>query len=135
MNSKSLFAWFAGFVTLMLSGILFYEVLLKSYFTKLMESMGDCIPKEQPILPVIIAHLCFAGVLLIILRNNNVNTFIGGIKSSWLTVLLVMIWYDSWTFTYIPQMNLTTAIIDVLVNSGCTLLAAGVMGWALGRFK
>ncbi len=135
MNTKSLFAWFAGFVTLMLSGFLFYEVILKSYFSKLMESMGDCFLKEPPILPMIVAHVCFSIILLMVLRTKNVSTFIGGIQSSWILVLLIMVWYDSWAFTYIPQMTLTTAIIDVLVNSSCSLLAAGVMGWVLGQFK
>lgn len=135
MNTKSLFAWFAGFVTLMLSGFLFYEVILKSYFSKLMESMGDCFLKEPPILPMIVAHVCFSIILLIVLRSKNVSTFIGGIQSCWILVLLIMVWYDSWSFTYIPQMTLTTAIIDVLVNSSCSLLAAGVMGWVLGQFK
>lgn len=135
MNTKSLFVFFAGFVTLMLSGFLFYEVILKSYFSKLMESMGDCFLKEPPILPVIVAHVCFSIILLIVLRTKNVSTFIGGIQSSWILVLLIMVWYDSWSFTYIPQMTLTTAIIDVLVNSTCSILAAGVMGWVLGQFK
>lgn len=135
MNTKSLFAWFAGFVTLMLSGFLFYEVILKSYFSKLMESMGDCFLKEPPILPMIVAHVCFSIILLIVLRTKNVSSFIGGIQSSWILVLLIMVWYDSWSFTYIPQMTLTTAIIDVTVNSTCSLLAAGVMGWVLGQFK
>ncbi|MEY3421396.1 MAG: hypothetical protein RIR48_1688 [Bacteroidota bacterium] len=135
MNTKSLFAWFAGFVTLMLSGFLFYEVILKSYFSKLMESMGDCFLKEPPILPMIVAHVCFSIILLMVLRSKNVSTFIGGIQSSWILVLLIMVWYDSWSFTYIPQMTLTTAIIDVTVNTTCSLLAAGVMGWVLGQFK
>ncbi|MBK9257837.1 MAG: hypothetical protein IPM42_20475 [Saprospiraceae bacterium] len=135
MNTKSLFAWFAGFVTLILSGFLFYEVLLKSYFSKLMENAGDCFLKEPPILPMIIAHLCFATILLIILRSNNVSTFIGGIKNSWLFVLLIMVWYDAWAFTFLPQMTLQTALVDVSVNSICTILAAGVMGWVLGHFK
>jgi hypothetical protein len=135
MNTKSLFAWFAGFVTLMLSGFLFYEVILKSYFSKLMESMGDCFLKEPPILPMIVAHVCFSIILLMVLRTKNVSTFIGGIQSSWILVLLIMVWYDSWSFTYIPQMTLTTAIIDVTVNTTCSLLAAGVMGWVLGQFK
>jgi len=135
MNTKSLFAWFAGFVTLMLSGFLFYEVILKSYFSKLMESMGDCFLKEPPILPMIVAHVCFSIILLMVLRTKNVSTFIGGIQSSWILVLLIMVWYDSWSFTYIPQMTLTTAIIDVTVNTTCSLLAAGVMGWVLGHFK
>lgn len=135
MNTKSLFAWFAGFVTLMLSGFLFYEVILKSYFSKLMESMGDCFLKEPPILPMIVAHVCFSIILLIVLRTKNVSSFIGGIQSSWILVLLIMVWYDSWSFTYIPQMTLTTAIIDVTVNTTCSLLAAGVMGWVLGQFK
>lgn len=135
MNTKSLFAWFAGFVTLMLSGFLFYEVILKSYFSKLMESMGDCFLKEPPILPMIVAHVCFSIILLMVLRTKNVSTFIGGIQSSWILVLLIMVWYDSWSFTYIPQMTLTTAIIDVTVNSTCSLLAAGVMGWVMGQFK
>ena len=135
MNTKSLFAWFAGFVTLMLSGFLFYEVILKSYFSKLMESMGDCFLKEPPILPMIVAHVCFSIILLMVLRTKNVSTFIGGIQSSWILVLLIMVWYDSWSFTYIPQMTLTTAIIDVTVNATCSLLAAGVMGWVLGQFK
>ena len=135
MNTKSLFAWFAGFVTLMLSGFLFYEVLLKSYFAKLMENAGDCFLKEPPILPMIIAHLCFAAILLIILRSNNVITFTGGVKSSWLIVVLVMVWYDAWAFTYLPQMTLQTAAVDVTVNSICTLLSGGVMGWVLGQFK
>ena len=135
MNTKSLFVWFAGFVTLMLSGFLFYEVLLKSYFAKLMENAGDCFLKEPPILPMIIAHLCFAAILLIILRSNNVITFTGGVKSSWLIVVLVMVWYDAWAFTYLPQMTLQTAAVDVFVNSICTLLSAGVMGWVLGQFK
>lgn len=30
MNTKSIFAILAGFITLMLSGFLFYELLLKS---------------------------------------------------------------------------------------------------------
>ena len=135
MNTKSLFAWFAGFVTLMLSGFLFYEVILKSYFSKLMESMGDCFLKEPPILPMIVAHVCFSIILLMVLRSKNVSTFIGGIQSSWILVLLIMVWYDSWAFTYIPQMTLTTAIIDVTVNTTCSLLAAGVMGWVMGQFK
>jgi len=119
MNTKSLFAWFAGFVTLMLSGFLFYEVLLKSYFAK----------------PMIIAHLCFAAILLIILRSNNATSFTGGVKSSWLIVVLVMVWYDEWSFTYLPQMTLQTAAVDVTVNSICTLLSGGVIGWVLGQFK
>ena len=135
MNTRSLFAWFAGFVTLMLSGLLFYEVLLKTYFSKLMESMGDCFLKEPPVLPIIVAHICFAAILFLILRQNNVTTFIGGIKSSWMIIVLAMIWYDAWSFTYIPQMTISTAVIDVAVNSICTLLAAGVMGWILGKFK
>ena len=135
MNTKSLFTWFAGFVTLMLSGFLFYEVLLKSYFAKLMENAGDCFLKEPPILPMIIAHLCFAAILLIILRSNNVTSFTGGVKSSWLIVVLVMVWYDAWSFTYLPQMTLQTAAVDVTVNSICTLLSGGVIGWVLGQFK
>ncbi len=135
MNTKSIFAILAGFITLMLSGFLFYEVLLKSYFSKLVESMGDCFLKEPPILPMIIAHICFAIILLIVLRSKNVTTFTGGVQGSWLLVILVMVWYDAWSFTYIPQMTLTTAIIDVAVNSTCSLLAAGVIGWILGQFK
>ncbi|MBP6235829.1 MAG: hypothetical protein KA270_08000 [Saprospiraceae bacterium] len=135
MNTKSLIAWIAGFVTLMLTGFLFYEVLLKSYFAKLMENEGDCFLKEPPILPMIIAHLCFAAILLIILRNNNVNTLMGGVKSTLILVVLVFVWYDAWAFTYLPQMTLQTAAVDVTVNSICTLLSAGVMGWVLGQFK
>lgn len=134
MNTKSIFTCFAGFVTLMLSGFLFYEVIFKSYFSKLMENMGDCF-QEPPILPMVIAHLCFSIILLIILRYNNVTSFMNGIKRSWLIIILIMTWYDAWAFTYIPQMNLPTAIIDVAVNSTCSLLAAGVMGWVLGQYK
>ncbi|MBK8080320.1 MAG: hypothetical protein IPK25_08595 [Saprospiraceae bacterium] len=135
MNTKSIFTCFAGFVTLMLSGFLFYEVIFKSYFSKLMENMGDCFLQEPPILPMVIAHLCFSIILLIILRYNNVTSFMNGIKRSWLMIILIMTWYDAWAFTYIPQMNLPTAIIDVAVNSTCSLLAAGVMGWVLGQYK
>ena len=135
MNTKSIFTCFAGFVTLMLSGFLFYEVIFKSYFSKLMENMGDCFLQEPPILPMVIAHLCFSIILLIILRYNNVTSFMNGIKRSWLIIILIMTWYDAWAFTYIPQMNLPTAIIDVAVNSTCSLLAAGVMGWVLGQYK
>jgi len=135
MNIKSLFAWFAGFVTLMLTGFLFYELLLKSYFAKLMEHAGDCFLKEPPILPMIIAHFCFAAILLIILRINNVSTFIGGISSTLLIVVLIFVWYDAWAFTFMPQMTLQTVAVDVTVNSICTLLSAGVMGWVLGKFK
>jgi len=135
MNNKSIFAVVAGFATLMLTGISFYEVLLKSYFSKLMESMGDCFLKEPPILPFIVAHLCFAIILLLILRKNNVSTFMQGIQSSWIIVVLIMIWYEAWAFTYIPQMTISIALIDVLVNGTCSLLAAGVMGWVLGQYK
>ena len=135
MNTKSLFAVLAGFVTLMLSGFLFYEVIFKSYFAKLMESMGDCFLKEPPILPMIIAHVCFSAILLMLLRSKNVSTFMGGIQASWLLVILVMVWYDAWSFTYIPQMTLTIATIDVAVNSTCSLLGAGTMGWVLGKHK
>lgn len=135
MNTKSIFAVVAGFVTLMLSGFLFYEIIFKSYFSKLMESMGDCFLKEPPILPMIIAHVCFSIILLMILRSKNVSTFMGGIQGSWMLVILIMLWYDAWAFTYIPQMTLTTAIIDVAVNSTCSLLAAGVMGWVMGKYK
>ena len=135
MNTKSIFTCFAGFVTLMLSGFLFYEVIFKSYFSKLMENMGDCFLQEPPILPMVIAHLCFSVILLIILRYNNVTSFMNGIKRSWLIIILIMTWYDAWAFNYIPQMNLPTAIIDVAVNSTCSLLAAGVMGWVLGQYK
>ena len=135
MKTNSFFVVFAGFITLVLSGFLFYEVLFKSYFTKLTESMGDCFLKEPPILPMIIAHLCFSVILLMLLRSKNVSTFMGGIQGSWLLVLLVMVWYDAWSFTYIPQMTLTIAIIDVAVNSTCSLLGAGVMGWVLGKDK
>ncbi len=135
MQTKSIFTVFAGFVTLMLSGFFFYEVLLKSYFSKLMESMGDCVIKEPPFLPMIVAHLCFTILLWIILNANNVNSFMGGIQKSWLPVLLIMVWYDAWLFTFMPQMTLQTGIIDVLTNGLCTLLAAGVMGWVMGQFK
>jgi hypothetical protein len=135
MNTKSLFASLAGFVTLMLSGFLFYEVLLKSYFSKLMESMGDCFLQEPPILPMVVAHVCFTLLLLIILQKNNVTSFLGGIKSSWLIVVLIMVWYDAWSFTYIPQMTITTALVDVFTNSTCSIFAAGAMGWVLGQYK
>lgn len=135
MNTKSVFTTFAGFVTLMLSGLFFYEVLLKSYFSKLMESMGDCFLKEPPILPIVIAHLCFAVILWIILSRNNVTTFLGGIKNSLVVILLVMVWYESWMFTFIPQLTIQAGFIDVCVNSTCSLLAAGVMGWVMGQFK
>ncbi|MBK8545921.1 MAG: hypothetical protein IPL63_00540 [Saprospiraceae bacterium] len=82
MNTKSIFTCFAGFVTLMLSGFLFYEVIFKSYFSKLMENMGDCFLQEPPILPMVIAHLCFSIILLIILRYNNVTSFMNGIKGA-----------------------------------------------------
>lgn len=135
MNTKSLFVVLAGFVTLMLSGFLFYEVLLKSYFSKLIESMGDCFLKEPPILPIIIAHLCFSVILFMVLRSKNVRTFLGGIQDSWFFVILVMVWYDAWAFTFMPQMTITMAIIDVTANSTCAILAAGVMGWVLGKYK
>jgi len=135
MNTKSIFAVLGGFVTLMLAGLFFYEVILKSYFTKLMESLGDCFLKEPPVLPIIVAHLCFSVILYMVLSSKNVSTFIGGIKGSWLLVILVMVWYDAWAFTFMPQMTITMAVIDVAVNSTCTILAAGVIGWVLGKYK
>lgn len=135
MNTKSLFAWFAGFVTLILTGFLFYEVLFKSYFTKIMENAGDCFLKEPPIMPMIIAQICFAVILLIILQYKNVSTFMGGIRSIWLIVVLVYVWYDAWAFTFMPQITLQIAAVDISVNSICSLLSAGVMGWVLGQFK
>lgn len=135
MNTKSIFAVLGGFVTLMLTGFLFYEVLLKSYFAKLMEGMGDCFLTEPPILPIIIAHLCFSVLLLILLSGKNVNSFMGGIKGSWYLIILIMVWYDAWAFTYIPQMTLSMAFIDVSVNSTCSILGAGVIGWILGQYK
>ncbi len=135
MNTKSIFAILAGFITLMLSGFLFYELLLKSYFAQIMENAGDCFLKEPPILPIIIAHLCFAVILLINLQNKNVRTFMGGIRCTWQVIVLLFVWYDAWAFTFMPQMTMQMAAVDVSVNSVCTLLSAGVMGWVLGQFK
>lgn len=135
MNTKSLLALLAGFATLMLSGFLFYEYLLKSYFASFMEEMGECVLQQPPILPIIVAHLCFSIILLLVLRRDNVTSFLGGIQSCWYIVVLIMIWYDSWNFTIFPQFKFTMAIIDVSVNSICGILAAGAIGWVLGRFK
>jgi len=59
----------------------------------------------------------------------------GGIRSTWLVIVLLFVWYDAWAFTFMPQMTLQMAAVDVSVNSVCTLLSAGVMGWVLGQFK
>lgn len=135
MNVKSIAAVLAGFLTLMLSGFLFYEFLLKSYFTKFMETFGDCFLKEPPILPMLIAHLCFSIFLYFLLSRNKVTSFAGGIGSAWFVIVLLMVWYDAWSFTYIPQLTLSMAVVDVAVNSTCSLLAAGVIGWVLGKFQ
>ncbi len=135
MNKKMLFAWLAGFAVLFIAGFVVYEILLKSFYADLMAKMGDCALTEPPVLPIIIAQLCFSFVLVLWLSKNNVTTFMGGVVSSILMVLLVMIWFESWMFTLIPFITFGVAIVDVVVNTVVTLISAGVVGVVLGKVK
>lgn len=135
MSKKILLAWLAGFVVLFLFGFVVYEVLLKSFYADFIAKMGDCAISDPPVLPVIIAHLCFSFVLVLWLNKNNSATFMSGVASSFLMVVLVMIWFESWMFTFTPFINLGIAVVDVIVNTVITLVSAGFVGLVLGKIK
>lgn len=135
MSKKMLLAWIVGFVTFFLVGWLVYEVILKSFYNDFMAQLGDCIIKDPPILPMIVAHICFSLILTLWLIKSEAKTFIEGISKSVFVVVLILVWYEAWLFTIIPQMNLTVAIVDVLSNTFITLIGTGLMGLILGKIK
>lgn len=135
MIKRILLAWLAGFVVLFLFGFVVYEVLLKSFYADFIAKMGDCAISDPPVLPVIIAHLCFSFVLVLWLNKNNSATFMSGVTSSFLMIVLVMIWFESWMFTFTPFINLGIAVVDVTVNTVITLISAGFVGLVLGKIK
>lgn len=135
MNKRILLAWLAGFAALFIFGFVVYEVLLKSFYADFIAKMGDCAISDPSILPVLVAHLCFSFVLVLWLNKNNSATFMSGVTSSFLMVVLVMIWFESWMFTFTPFINLGIAVVDVIVNTVITLISAGFVGLVLGKIK
>lgn len=135
MNKKFLLAWLAGFAALFILGFVVYEVLLKSFYADFIAKMGDCVITDPPVLPIIVAHLCFSFLLVLWLSKQNATTFLSGVTSSLLIVLLLMIWFESWMFTFTPFITLGIAIVDVIVNTIITLVSAGFVGLVLGKIK
>lgn len=135
MSTKYIYSVLGSFFTMFILGFLLYEVILSSYFQQVMESMGDCVIKETPVLPIILAHILLSIILTNILIKSGTNSFKSGVLNSILFALFLMLWYDMWMFASFPFMTITMVIVDVLVNGIIIILAGGVIGFIQGKVK
>ncbi len=135
MIKKIAFATLAAWVSLTLVGFLLFGSLMK-VFEKEMAGAGDCVNMNAPVGLILLANLMLALLLAVIfVRWANVSTFLGGVTSGIIVVLLVVIWFDVWMFANFHFMTPTLAFLDITLNTINGALAAGVAGWVLGKVK
>lgn len=135
MSTKYIYSVIGSFFTMFILGYLLYEVILSSYFAEMMQSMGDCIIKDPPVLAIILAHILLSIILTNILIKSGTNSFKSGVINSILFAVLLILWYDMWMFASFSFMTITIMIVDVLVNGLIIILAGGVIGFVLGKVK
>ncbi len=135
MIKKIAIAALAAWVSLTVVGFVLFGSFMK-VFEKEMAGAGDCVNMDAPVGLILLANLMLALLLAVVfVRWANVRTFLGGVTSGIIIVLLVMVWFDIWMFANFHFMTLTLGFLDIALNTINGTLAAGVAGWVLGKVK
>ena len=131
-TKKFAIATVAGSVVLLLTGFVFYGVLLRDFMAA---NSAPGVMKEVPdMAPLVLGELCIAAFLTLILsRWEGITSFGAGAKSGAVLVLLFALGLN---LVFYATMNMIEAVAipaDTVVNTIRMCLAGGVIGLALGR--
>ena len=126
----------AGGVAFFLLGWLLYGILFMNYFEANAGSATGVSKESMNMVALFLGNLAMAALYtLIFLRWANISTFMGGLKAGALIGLLVALGLDLTMFGTTNLMTLNGMVMDVVVSTVMSAIAAGVIGWVLGMGK
>lgn len=134
--NKIILGGLIGGVVALILGFVFYGVLLTDFFSSNAGSATGVMRADDEMLwgPMIIGHVAW-GVLFayIFERWANISTFVGGAKAGAVIAVLVSLTYNMINLATTHVMNLTGALVDVVVMALVAAVTAGTVAWSLGR--
>jgi hypothetical protein len=132
-NTKILVAGLIGAVAGLILGFLIYEVALSSFFEGHMASIMRS-DEEMVWWAVIVGHLAWGLIFALIYgRWANISTFATGAKAGVIIGGLFALIFDMLYYATTTMMDLTGALMDVIVFAVISAVIGGVAAWWLGR--
>ncbi len=127
MNTKTLIAAVAGWLTLFLTGGLVYELLLGDFFT--VEVSRD----PANLLYIVPGELVFGYLLAWVLSCCGTSTVVDGAKNGALIGFLIALGYGLIMYGATTVGDLTQYLADAVVWAVRYACAGAVIGWWYGR--
>jgi hypothetical protein len=126
-----------GGVILFLLGYLVYGVLLASFYEANVGSASGVSKGDDMSLPLIFIGNLALGALLsyVYLQWANISTFASGFRAAFILGLLMTMSWNLINFGSTNIMNLTGALVDIIVYAVMIGITGGVIGVVLGRTK
>lgn len=127
-----------GAVTLFLLGFLVYAVLFSAFFeANAGSASGVSRADDSMVMPLLfLGNVAMAGLLTYIyLQWAQISTFMTGLKGGLIIGLLMNLGHNLIMYSTTNIMNLTGALVDVVLYTIVVGLTGGVIGLVLGRIK
>lgn len=127
-----------GAVVLFLLGFLVYAVLFSTFFeANLGSATGVNRADDSMVMPVLfLGNIALAGLLTYIyLQWAQISTFMTGLKGGLIIGLLMNLGHNLIMYSTTNIMNITGALVDVVLYTIVIGLTGGVIGLVLGRVK
>ena len=134
-TNKILIGGLIGFVVTFILGFLIYGMLLTDFFATNAGSATGVSRAEDAMLflPLALGHLALGMLLAIILgRWAGIKTFTSGAMAGAVIGFLTGSAYDLIMYGTTNMMNLTGTLVDIVITTISTAIAAGIIGWYYG---
>lgn len=135
-TNKIIVAGLVGGVVAFMLGFLIYGMALESFMAKNAGSATGVMRDQADFqwIPMILGHLSFGLFFAVIFgRWATISTFATGAKAGAVLGFLIGFAYDMINYGSTNLMNLTGAIVDILVGTVIAAIVGGVVGLMLGR--
>ena len=135
-NKKFLLGTLAGGVAFFFLGFLVYAVALESFFAAHAGSATGVMKTEMEWWPLILGNLAHAALLsYIFLKWANIKTMGAGFSAGVTIGFFMAVGFDMIMYDTSNIMDLTAAIVDIIVYTIMTGIVGGIVGWVVGMGK
>lgn len=136
MNSKTLIAAVIGGVAMFLLGWLFYGILFKDTFAGMAGSAGNVMRADSDLIfwALILGNLALGYLIAWIFSSwAGINTLAGGAQAGATMGFLFAFGFDMMMYATCNMMQLSGALLDIVVSTIMWAISAALIGWWLGR--
>ncbi|MBK8296972.1 MAG: DUF1761 domain-containing protein [Saprospiraceae bacterium] len=136
MNSKIIIAAVIGGLSSFLLGWLFYGILFKEALAGMAGSATNVMRADSEMVwwALIIGNLVI-GYLVAFMWSSwaGITTFMGGAKAGAIIGFLFSFGWDMLMYGTTNCMQMSGALLDVMISTIMWAISAGLVGWWLGR--